>query len=516
MSTVPTSNVPVSVDYTNRDYYSLRDALITRIQDRIPDWTASDPADFGIAIVEAFAYMGDIVSYYIDRTANESFLPTAIQRESLIEIAQTYGYIPAGYRQAYVDLTFTNTSATTVTLPTGTVVSGDVTIGDVVETVYFTTQADVIVAASSQAVISAVEGRSVQRISDNTNAFGELLGTSTGLPEMKFVLSQTSVVDGTVQIYVQDGASYSKWTQVQHIMDYDPTELVYTVSTDDQNVVTVQFGDGISGAIPTLLSEIRAEYTVGSGSLGNVVGATLTTIEHIPGLSESQTTAVQSVISVSNLLAAIGGSDPESNEQIRVSAPAALRSGNRAVTLKDFSDLALSVSGVGKANALASVWNSVSLYIAPSRNAEDTDESPGLDSLGNPSEQYLALKENVETFLQDKLLIGTTVTINPPDYIDAVVSVEYVRLPQYTATEVESGLKKALLTGFSYNNLFFQDTIYPQDVEYVLQQAAGVKNVRVILLYRDGSLSDLTTLVGNADEIFRFSEANFTIEEKTL
>jgi predicted phage baseplate assembly protein len=296
-------------------------------------------------------------------------------------------------------------------------------------------------------------------------------------------------------------------------MDYDPTDLVYTVSTSDDNVVTINFGDGISGAIPTLLSEIRAEYTIGSGSLGNVPAASLTTIEYIPGLSESQTAAIQSVITVDNLAAAIGGADPESNDQIRVSAPAALRSGNRAVTLKDYADLALSVSGVGKANAYASVWTSVTLYIAPSRSAEDTDDAPGLDALGNTTDEYTRLKENVETFLQDKLLIGTTVTVQPPDYIDAVVKVEYVRLPQYTATEVEAGLKSALLTGFNYINLSFQDTIYPQDIEFVLQQTPGVKNVKVTYLYRETDLSDLTTLVGAADEIFRFSEANFTITE---
>lgn len=513
MSVTPVSNVPISVDYTSRDYYSLREALIERIQNRIPDWTASDPADFGVALVEAFSYMGDIISYYIDRTANESFLETAVQRESIIDIAQSYGYIPAGYRQAYVDLTFTNTSSTTVTLPAGTVVSADITIGDTVQTVYFTTQADVIVSASSQQVVSAVEGRSIQRISTNTNSFGELLGTSSGLPEQVFELSQTSVVDGSVQVYVQDGSSYSKWTQVQHIMDYDPIDLVYTVQTDDNNTVSINFGDGISGAIPTLLSEIRVEYTIGSGSLGNVPAASLTTIEFIPGLSESQTTAVQSVISVDNLDAAIGGADPETNDQIRVSAPASLRSGNRAVTLKDFSDLALSVSGVGKANAYASVWTSVTLYIAPSRSAVDTDAAPGLDSLGNTTEEYTRLKDDVETFLEDKLLIGTTVTIQPPAYIDAVVSIQYVRLPQYTADEVESALKSALLSGFNYVNVAFQDTIYPQDIEFVLVQTPGVKTVKVNLLYRYGSLSDLTTLVGDADEIFRFSETNLTLTE---
>lgn len=514
MSVIPASDVPISVDYTSRDYYSLREALIARIQNRIPDWTASDPADFGVALVEAFSYMGDLISYYIDRTANESFLETAIQRESILDLANTFGYTPAGYRQAYVDLTFTNSSASTITIPQGTVVSAEIKIDDTVQTVYFSTQADLILSASSQSTVGATEGRSIQRIGTvNTNAFGELLNTSTGLPEMSFELSQTDVVDGTIQVYVQDGASYSKWTQVQHIMDYDPTDLVYTVATDENNVVTVNFGDGISGAIPTLLSEIRAEYTVGVGSLGNIPEQSLQTIEYIPGLSESQVAALQSVLTVNNVDQAIGGSDPETNDQIRASAPASLRANNRAVTLKDFSDLALSVSNVGKANAFASIWTSVNLYISPSRADGDTDTAPGLNPDTTPSEEYLKLKTDVETFLQDKLLIGTTVTINPPDYVDAVVDVQYVRLPQYTAADVQAQLKSALLTGFAYNQLTFQDTIYPQDIEFVLQQAPGVKNVKVNYLYRFGSLSDLTTLVGNADEIFRFSEANFTMTE---
>jgi hypothetical protein len=512
MSVIPASEVPVSVDYTSRDYYSLREALIARIQTRIPDWTASDPADFGVALVEAFSYMGDLISYYIDRTANESFLETAIQRESLLDLANTFGYTPAGYRQAYVDLTFTNSSASTITVPKGTVVSAEVKIDDAVQTIYFSTQADLILSASSQSTMGATEGRSIQRVNPTgSTVFGELLNTSTGLPEMSFELSQTEVIDGTIEVYVQDGASYSKWTQVQHIMDFDPTDLVYTVSTDEDGVVRVTFGDGISGAIPTLLSEIRAEYAVGSGSLGNVPGQSLQTIDFVPGLSESQVAALQSVLTVDNTEAAIGGSDPETNDQIRVSAPASLRANNRAVTLKDFSDLALSVSGIGKANAFASIWTSVNLYIAPSRSDGDTDDAPGLDITGGPSEEYLQLKADVETFLQDKLLIGTTVTVNPPDYIDAVVAVEYVRLPQFTAADAEAQMKSALLTGFAYNQVTFQDTIYPQDIEFVLQQAPGIKNVKVTYLYRDGSLSDLTTLVGAADEIFRFSEANFTM-----
>jgi hypothetical protein len=195
-----------------------------------------------------------------------------------------------------------------------------------------------------------------------------------------------------------------------------------------------------------------------------------------------------------------------------VSAPTTLRAGNRAVTLKDFSDLAQSISGVGKANATASVWTSITLYIAPSRNALDTDIAPGLDDLGNPTPEYLSLKANVEDFLTDKILIGTSVTIQPPSYVDAVAAIGYTKLPQYTTNEVETAIKVALLNGFGYNAMKFQDTIYPQDIEFVLQQTAGVKTVKVSALHVLLG-SGLNTLTGTAGQIFRFQEENLSLNE---
>ena len=517
MTVTPASNIPVSVDYTNRDYLSLREALIARIQSRIPEWTASDPADFGVALVEAFAYLGDLISFYIDRTANESFIQTAVKRESILQIAQSYGYVPAGFRQASVDLTFSNSSEETVVIPSGSVIQGDVIIGDTVQTVYFTTGSDANVPAivddtPGTDTVGAYEGRSVKLVSTEANEYGELIGTSTGMPNMVFELGETPVVDGSIELYVQDGDIYSKWTQVQHIADYGPTDLVYTTYLDENNVVSIYFGDGVSGVIPTIYSEIRANYTVGGGAIGNVSPDILTTINYVTGLSEGETTALQAVITVTNANAALGGSDPESNNQIRVSAPAALRSGNRAVSLKDFADLALTVSGVGKANATASVWTSVTLYIAPSRTATDTDQAPGLDESDNPTAEYDRLQSAVETFLQDKILIGTTVSIQPPTYVDCVINMQYTKLSQYTSTEVETNLKVALLTGFGYIGMKFQDTIYPQDIEFVLQQAPGVKNVKVTALHELAG-SGLNTLSGDPGEIFRFKEDNLNFSE---
>ena len=517
MTVTPPSNIPISVDYTGRDYYSLRDELIARVQDRIPEWTASDPADFGVALVEAFAYMGDLVSYYIDRTANESFIRTATQRESILNIALTYGYTPAGYRAATVEVTFFNSSDSQVTIPAGTILTGEVTVGDTVETVYFTTDAEAVVPAISgetpgEYTVSATEGRSVTLIAEDTTTYGELIGTSDGSPNMRFELGETPVIDGSVAVYIQDGDLFSKWTQVEHLIDYGVNDLVYSLIVDDNNVVSINFGDGVSGVIPTIYSEIRALYNVGGGSIGNVIADTINTIDYIPGLSEGQITAIQGAITLTNSTAALGGSDPESNDQIRISAPASLRSGNRAVTLKDFADLALSVGGVGKANATAAVWTSVTLYISPSRTATDTDLAPGLDDNGDPTAEFNRIQSNVDEYLTDKVLIGTTVTIQPPTYVDVVCNLAYTKLDQYTTTEVEENIKNAILTGFGYVQARFEDTIYPRDLEFIILQANGIKTVNVTALHTVAG-SGLNTLTGLPGEIFRFTEENLNISE---
>jgi hypothetical protein len=517
MSITPPSNIPVSFDYTSKDYFSIREELIARIQDRVPNWTASDPADFGVALVEAFAYMGDLLSYYIDRSVNEAFLTTATQRESVLNIAQTYGYIPAGYRSASVEVEFFNSSGSSITIPEGTVLTGDIVIGDAVKTLYFTTQADAVVPAQVAAVpgsetVTALHGRSVILISDDATTNGELIGTSTGEPGMQFELGETPVSDGTIEIYVQDGDIFTKWTQVQHIIDYGPTDQIFTAISDENNLITVTFGDGVSGVIPTIYSEIRAKYIVGGGSEGNIEPDTITSIDYLPGLSEVQISAIQSAITVTNPDVALGGADPEETNEIRVAAALALRANNRAVTLQDYADLSLAVTGVGKANANASVWTSVTVYVAPTRNTTDSDESPGLDSLGAPTVEWTSLQTDVQNYLSDKIMLGTTVSVSPPVYVDLIVSVDYTKLDQYTATEVESSIKNRVLTDFGYTEIDFQETLYPQDIEFSVLQVPGVKTAKVTTFYKDGQTPALnTSLVADVDEIFRITEANINL-----
>ena len=83
-------------DYTNRDYTSIRNDLLNRASVVLPEWTSRDNSDFGMLFVDLVAYMGDILHYYVDQAARESFLETATRRSSLLAIASLLDYIPHG------------------------------------------------------------------------------------------------------------------------------------------------------------------------------------------------------------------------------------------------------------------------------------------------------------------------------------------------------------------------------------------------------------------------------------
>ena len=111
------NNYIPTVDYTSRDYASIRQDLINIIPTFAPNWTNRDPADFGMTLLELFSYIGDILNYYIDRSANEAFITTASQRENVLSLARVLGYTPTDNTAATVTLTFKNSTASPITVP---------------------------------------------------------------------------------------------------------------------------------------------------------------------------------------------------------------------------------------------------------------------------------------------------------------------------------------------------------------------------------------------------------------
>jgi hypothetical protein len=86
--------------------------------------TAREDGDFSIALLDAFAVTADILTFYQERLANESYLRTAVQSRSVFELARLVGYQPSPGVAASAPLAFTLNDAPgapdPVTIPAGT------------------------------------------------------------------------------------------------------------------------------------------------------------------------------------------------------------------------------------------------------------------------------------------------------------------------------------------------------------------------------------------------------------
>lgn len=71
------------IDYLVKDYASFRRLILDRLTHLVPDWRERSAADFGVALAELLAYVGDHLSYWQDAVATEAYLETARRRASL-------------------------------------------------------------------------------------------------------------------------------------------------------------------------------------------------------------------------------------------------------------------------------------------------------------------------------------------------------------------------------------------------------------------------------------------------
>lgn len=135
----------VGVDYSSRDYESFRTDMIHHLQSVLPTYTDTSQNDAGIVIIEGLARALDVLSYYVDREANEALLATAKQRKNALLWCNMFGYIPKSTSpsQVYQVFVLQNAQPTDFLIPKGTVVSTPAT--QLSQPVYFTTMEDLII-----------------------------------------------------------------------------------------------------------------------------------------------------------------------------------------------------------------------------------------------------------------------------------------------------------------------------------------------------------------------------------
>ena len=87
-----------------------KQSLLTRLSASAGLKTRQDD-DFSIALADAWAAVADVLTFYQERIANESYVRTATERRSLLELARLIGYEPGPGVAATVYLAFTLESA---------------------------------------------------------------------------------------------------------------------------------------------------------------------------------------------------------------------------------------------------------------------------------------------------------------------------------------------------------------------------------------------------------------------
>jgi predicted phage baseplate assembly protein len=298
----------------------------------------------------------------------------------------------------------------------------------------------------------------------------QILGAGNGsLAFQRFELKQLPVtyraaaneIGAASQLTVRVGDI--AWSERSTLYSAGPGERAYTLTTDEQGREFVVFGDGISGArLPTGGNNVRASYRKGLGVDGNVASDRLTQLMTRPlGLK-----------SVSNPLAAEGGTDPENADAARQSIPLTTRTLGRAVSLLDYEDFARAFSGIAKAQAQVlhlGAGPTVAITMAGPPGTLLTPASPvwinllaALKASGDPHVAVLLLPHQASSFH---------------------VGFKVKRDPAYDIKTVFAAVETALREHYSFDARALGQPVQQSEVIAVVQAVPGVVAVDLTRLY---------------------------------
>jgi len=310
---------------------------------------------------------------------------------------------------------------------------------------------------------------------------------------MEFILSDPGVVSNSVGVRTKEGSylvdnatedtpHWVQWHEVPNIASAQPNQSAFATYIDDSGYTHILFGDSASGRIPPVGSTVEVSYRYGIGSAANDLNEnTLTTI--------IDNTLPVAQMTVSNTYQPLGGSDPETAASMRKSIPKGSQIKDRAVTLDDFTALSLQVPGVAKAVAYGQIYSAVNVKIAPvGGNLSNTD-------------LMSQLREQVQAYLSDKILIGSDVFIEDAQWTDVYINMDLFVLNGFSQEQTKSDVVEVLTNLLAFDNLDMGEGITEGAVYRAAMRVEGVDYVQLIGL---NTISAASTVARNIDVPFGF------------
>ena len=217
----------LAINYTARDFSSIRDELISYVKRYYADsYKDFNEASFGSMMLDLVSYVGDMLSFYVDYQANESFLQTSLEFENIIKIAKQMGYNYNGVPTSHGEVSFYILAPATTTgngpdsryypiLKRGTVVGsrGGTT---------FTLAEDVNFRDSTDIIVGTVDD-------------------STGIP-LTYAVKQTGqVVSGQLDIYEVAIGEYEKFYKLEIPRGGTISEIISVYDTNGNQYFEVDY-----------------------------------------------------------------------------------------------------------------------------------------------------------------------------------------------------------------------------------------------------------------------------------
>lgn len=296
----------------NADFSSIKQSIIDFMK---KDETFKSYNFDGAAInnvMNILAYIEQNAAFYLNNTANEFFIGSAVQTKNIYKNAKQLGYFPRRKSAGRINVTFSNVQDTVIPKFTTFTMDG-------INLVLFD---NVVLNAENSRTVTAslYEGTLLTETSvvNSTNMFSQTLTTKyTDIDNDYVYVYVDSLVNND---YVENN---TPWINADFELLEANTNSFFTDFTD--LLFTVKFDNGRLFNIPKISDRIRIKYLKTSGTSVNGSGGTITTSENIPFLTIDRG---------SNTIS--GGLDEESNESIKAKATLFHTSLNRAVTENDW------------------------------------------------------------------------------------------------------------------------------------------------------------------------------------
>lgn len=399
-------------------------AKLTSITDSNGNQLITDISEGNILIIilSLFAGIAEMLHFYIDNMARESFLGTARRYDSVAAIGDLVDYKPRAANAATVDVVLTRQLDGAQTQVNKVIVHGTI-FKDSSGNQWMVTEDTVWGANLTKVTVPCIQHKLC-----TTDAVN---GTQTSKDGNTINLAGSNdgeqIEQGTLSLVLGGEA----WTEVETFAYSKPTDKHYRLIYNAGYYL--QFGDGKFGMVMPKNQTISLSYYLTKGAKGNINAGSISLVpDSIVPMGKD--------VKASNPYDTADGMDVEGMEILRTHIGIHTRTIGVAITKKDFVDLAKLVPGVKDAAVEYICGRKLDLYISPG-NSDDN---------GNTGIASSALCTKVLNYLREHSPLTTWINVYAAGIAKINLELEVTGKPSFSYSEIRTSILNALYEAYSY------------------------------------------------------------------